>query len=323
MGTNRKGSFIILYNGGGETNYYAQDSTLYFYYHANFGGGGELSFAQTVSPTTITVTEGQSDNQALSIEFGTGTPPGTTVVITSDNARVIPVPSSYIVGANTTVTATLTFPDNNLVDEDEVVVSVTLSIQSTEATLDGNTLDVVVTVRDNDLPSITLDGTSLPANEGDSGSFSVAIPTGAVSGSPGEFYGGPSVGNVVTTIKIVGLHPSAYTLASNLLTFTGGSTGNWETAQDVGLTVHKDMTISADKEIGISVAVVKSRTDSTFYNKLTDTTFSIFPSITENDEPGFIAVQGFHQHYQQLKKAAQLPSVPHLTYSHRAMSFYQ
>ena len=122
---------------------------------------------------------------------------------------------------------TITIADDH-VDEDDETITVTLTSPS-NATL--QTGAGTVTIKDDDTTGVTLSTTSLEINEGGNGTYTVVLdsqPTGQVTITVND----PTDNSDVTA------DPSS-------LTFT---TGNWDTAQTVNVTVTVAQDTDADDE---------------------------------------------------------------------------
>ncbi len=193
--------------------------------------------AVTVSPTSLAIDEGASDDYTVVLDTQ---PTGdVTVTVTSDHTNVTGLP------------ATLTFTDMNWSAAQTVTVSAaqdddvddgtaTLSHAVSGADYGANEVtadSVAVTVTDDDVRGVTVTPTSLTIPEGGSGSYTVVLdtrPTGDVT--------------VSATVEPAAMLPM---LTITTLTFTAS---NWDTAQTVTLSGGQD-TDADDETATLSHAV--------------------------------------------------------------------
>ena len=118
---------------------------------------------------------------------------------------------------------------------------------------------LTVTVTDDETAGITVSPTSLPVNEGDTRTYTVALntqPTGSVT-----------VG--------ISSNNTGVTVSSSSLTFT---TGNWSTAQTITVTAAQDADAAND------TAVLTHDPSGADYNSVSNVTLTV--TVTDNDTAG-------------------------------------
>ena len=235
----------------------------------------------TISPTTLTVTEGE----ATGVSY--------TVVLTSQPAGDVTITISGHSGTDlalsgTTLTSNeLTFTTENWGTAQTVKVEaaedgdattdpdVTLvhEISSADDTV-YNALagqSVTVSITENDAVGVTINPTTLTVTEGDAAGASYTV---VLTSQP--------AGDVTITISGhsgTDLALSGTTLTSNELTFT---TENWGTAQTVKVEAAEDGDATTDPDVTLVHEI--SSADDTVYNALAGQRVTV--SITENDAVG-------------------------------------
>ena len=218
----------------------------------------------------VTVTVTTSDNDAVTIDG----PDGDTTF--SDSETISFTASDY--GAKT---VTIKAP----ADADPDNESVTLSHAATDATMgtnsgyDGVSESLSVTVTDDDAPNIVLSVATLTVAEenGSPATYTVALATQPTA-------------DVTVTVTAAGdleIDDNTGTdfSSSETLTFTGGATGNWETAQSIRVNATADNDLKDDTP---TITHNPSSTDSG-YNALANKTLNV--TITDNDTGSIVLKQ--------------------------------
>ncbi len=218
----------------------------------------------------VTVTVTTSDNGAVTIDG----PDGDTTF--SDSETISFTASDY--GAKT---VTIKAP----ADADPDNESVTLSHAATDATMgtnsgyDGVSESLSVTVTDDDAPNIVLSVATLTVAEEN---VSPATYTVALATQP--------TADVTVTVTASGDleiddNSGSDFGASETLTFTGGATGNWNTAQSIRVNATADNDLKDDTP---TITHNPSSTDSG-YNALANKTLNV--TITDNDTGSIVLKQ--------------------------------
>ena len=237
----------------------------------------------TISPTTLTVIEG--DETGVSY----------TVVLTSKPAGDVTVTVSGHSGTDLTLSGTtlssdskLTFTTENWGTAQTVTVKAAEDddgVQDTDVTLahdissdddtDYNALadqTVTVTITENDVVGVTISPTTLTVTEGDATGVDYTVK---LNSKPAGDVTVAISGHAGTDLTVT----SAGLSNDNKLTFT---TANWGTAQTVTVKAAEDDDGVTDADVTLAHDI--SSADDTDYNALADQTVTV--SITENDAVG-------------------------------------
>ena len=235
----------------------------------------------TISPTTLTVTEGD----AAGVSY--------TVVLTSQPAGDVTVTVSGHSGTDLTLSGTglsndaLTFTTANwgtaqtvtvkaAEDADAVTdadVTLTHAISSTDDSVYNALADqsVTVSITENDAVGVSISPTTLTVTEGDATGVSYTV---VLTSQP--------AGDVTVTVSGhsgTDLTLSGTGLSNDALTFT---TTTWETAQTVTVKAAEDDDAVTDADVTLTHAI--SSTDDSVYNALANQSVTV--SIADNDADG-------------------------------------
>ncbi len=177
-----------------------------------------------LTPSTVTVTEGDQKGVPYTVRLLTMPIGDVTVTVASEDPDVVVVdPASLtFTTANWNVAQTVTVTadeDDNIADD-----TVTVTHEASGGGLDNASESMRVTVRDNDKPGLVLTPAELPlqVREGAEAEYTVALTAR------------PS-GNV--TVTVAGIEETDVTVDKETLTFTSDS---WGTAQTVTVTAAQD-----------------------------------------------------------------------------------
>ena len=235
----------------------------------------------TISPTTLTVTEGD----AADVSY--------TVVLTSQPAGDVTVTVSGHSGTDLTLSGTtltsdaLTFTTANwgtaqtvtvkAAEDDDAVTDADVTLAHAISSDDDSTYDalanqsVTVGITEDDAVGVTISPTTLTVTEGDAAGVSYTV---VLTSQP--------AGDVTVTVSGhsgTDLTLSGTTLTSDALTFT---TANWGTAQTVTVTAAEDDDAVTDADVTLAHAI--SSDDDSTYDALANQSVTV--SITEDDAVG-------------------------------------
>ncbi len=231
--------------------------------------------ARLFTLTALTVVEEATGSYRVRLA---GAPAGSvTVTIASDNGDVTVDTDSTAPGNQNTLTFTTTdwgtfqtvtvsAADDGDTAEDTATLTHTASGGGYD-TLTGN-VTVAVTVTDNDTPGLVLNPTALTVDEGDSGTYTVALAT-------------QPMGNVTVTVAGASGEVTVDTDSTangdqNTLTFT---TTTWSTAQTVTVSAGEDNDTANDS------ATLTHSASGGGYNLVTG---NVAVTVTDNDSPGLV-----------------------------------
>lgn len=227
-----------------------------------------------ISSTSLTTTEaaGAEHERTFTVELNTKPAKDVTITFTSGN----PAEGLFVLGSETSNTATLTFtPDNfaaaqtvtvrgvddNVVDGD---VSYTLSSSASsedpaydDANAQLDLADIAVTNRDDDVAQIVADNASgLSTSEtGSTATFTVRLTSR------------PS-GNVVINVSVTGSEGALTAPAGGALTFTSTG-GEWQSGLPVTVRGQDDDVVDGPKTFRVALAVNTAETQDTNYRTAT------------------------------------------------------
>ncbi|MCY3913487.1 MAG: fibronectin type III domain-containing protein, partial [Chloroflexi bacterium] len=120
---------------------------------------------------------------------------------------------------------------------DEAAANITHTVSSTDERYRSHTVpDVLVTVRDNDTPGVTISETVLPLDEGTSGAYTVVLDTEPTA-------------NVTVTVVVP--NGAELSLSSQSLTFTNS---NWNIEQTVTVTASHDADVADEAPVTLTHA---------------------------------------------------------------------
>ena len=226
-----------------------------------------------ISPTSITLSE-------------SGTTASVTVTLSQDPGSVnfvdvnVSIPDSTEVSVdgtlkqlsdsnwNTGVTFTFTGLDDEISDGDQTF-NVTFSTTcSGDASFDGLTENLSVTVEDNDTAGFTLGESSLTLVENNSDTISVVLDVQPIS-------------DVVITASLAGSFSGRATISPSQLTFTNS---NWNTASNVTVSAVSDSIDNGDVTGDITFSIVTADS-SDEYDSVASQTVSL--TVTDDDTAGF------------------------------------
>ena len=213
----------------------------------------------TVTPTMLTVVEGESGTYTVRLN----TEPTGDVTVTvggvSGDVTVSPTPLTFTTsnwGTAQTVTVSAAEDDDAVAD-----APVTLTHTVTGGGYSGITVsDVVVTVTENDTAGVTVTPTMLTVVEGESGTYTVVLDT-------------EPTGDVTVTVGGVS---GDVTVSDTTLTFT---TSNWDTARSVTVDAAEDDDAVADAAVTLTHTVTGGG-----YSGITVP--DVVVTVTENDTAG-------------------------------------
>ena len=213
-----------------------------------------------LSPTDLTVTEGGTGT--YSVMLATIPTANVTVgIVSSSSADATASASNLTFTATTWNTAqrvTVTAVDDRI---DEEAETVSLTHTASGGDYGSVTGTVTVTVNDNDTRGVTVTPTSLPINEGDSGTYTVVL-------------GSEPTASVMVTIVDPTI-PTDVTADPASLTF---STSNWATEQTVTVRAAEDDDSSQDR------ATVTHTVSGGDYAGFAASSVAV--TVTDNDTPG-------------------------------------
>ena len=236
----------------------------------------------TISPTTLTVTEGDSTGLDYTVVL-TSKPAGDVIVAISGHAST----DVALSGTGLSNDGKLTFTTANwataqtvtvkAAEDDDGVTDADVTLAHAISSTDDSTYDalasqsVTVSITENDAVGVTISPTSLTVAEGDSTGVDYTV---VLTSKP--------AGDVTVTVSGhsgTDLTLSSTTLTSDALTFT---TANWGTAQTVTVKAAEDDDGVTDADVTLAHAI--SSDDDTDYNALANQSVTV--SITENDVVG-------------------------------------
>ena len=236
----------------------------------------------TISPTTLTVIEGD----ATGVSY--------TVVLTSQPAGDVTVAISGHSGTDLSISGTTLSGDNELTfttanwgtaqtvtvkaaEDDDAVTDADVTLTHAISSTDDSTYNalvnqsVTVSITDNDADGVTISPTTLTVIEGDATGVSYTV---VLTSQPAGDVTVAISGHSGTDLSISGTTLSG----DNELTFT---TANWGTAQTVTVKAAEDDDAVTDADVTLAHAI--SSTDDSVYNALANQSVTV--SITENDDP--------------------------------------
>ena len=238
--------------------------------------------AVDISPTTLTVTEGD----ATGVSY--------TVVLTSQPAGDVTVTVSGHSGTDLTLSGTglsndaLTFTTTTwetaqtvtvkAAEDADAVTDADVTLTHAISSTDDSTYDaladqsVTVSITDNDADGVTISPTTLTVTEGDATGVSYTV---VLTSQPAGDVTVAISGHANTDLSISGTTLSG----DNELTFT---TANWGTAQTVTVKAAEDDDAVTDADVTLTHAI--SSTDDSTYDALADQSVTV--SITEDDADG-------------------------------------
>ena len=235
----------------------------------------------TISPTSLTVTEGDAAGASYTVKL-TSEPAGNVTVTISGQADT----DLTLSGTTLSNDGELTFTTENwgtvqtvtvkAAEDDDAVTDAEVTLAhaiSSTADTDYNALadqTVTVSITENDVVGVSIDPTTLTVTEGDAagGSYTVVLTS-------------QPAGDV--TIAITGDSGTDLTLSGTALSNDGEltfTTENWGTVQTVKITAAADA--DADQDADVTLAHAISSTDDSDYHALADKSVTI--TITEKDE---------------------------------------
>ena len=213
----------------------------------------------TVTPPSLTITEG--GNSTYTVELNTQPTAQVTVAISSDNTDVTASSSSLTFTTTTWNTAqTVTVTAGQDADAANDTAALTHDPSGADYASVSNAI-LTVTVTDDDTRGVTFTPTSLPVDEGGTGTYTVKLdtePSDAVTVTI----------NDPTDNTDVSANPAS-------LTF---STSNWATAQTVTVSAAEDDDASQD------TATVTHTVSGGDYGSVTASDVAV--TVTDNDTPG-------------------------------------
>ena len=197
-----------------------------------------------IKPDPNVLTEGDA-NSSLTYQVKLGAVPRDpiTVTITNPDPGAVTVSPMSFVFDHTNydelqdITITPVADGNS--DDEDVEITVTIPVPHTNNPSPLTTTFNVV-VEEPPSPGVRVDPQALTLDEGDSGQYDVWVRTDPGNGK-----------SVIVTPTFTG---SDITVSPTTLTFTGGSTGNWQTKQGVTVTSVKDADVDSEN-IAISHAI--------------------------------------------------------------------
>ena len=235
----------------------------------------------TISPTALTVTEGDANGGSYTVKL-TSEPAGDVTVTISGHSG-----SDLSLSGTTLTNNVLTFTTENWAvaqtvqvtagEDADAVAEADVTLAHAIGSTDDSTYEalpdqsVTVSITENDAVGVTIDPTSLTVTEGDATGASYTV---VLTSQP--------AGDVTVTVSghaDTDLTLSGAKLTSNVLTFTSS---NWGTAQTVTVKAAEDEDGNQDADVTLVHAI--SSTDDSTYNALADQSVTV--SITENDVVG-------------------------------------
>ena len=237
----------------------------------------------TISPTTLTVTEGDAAGVSYTVVL-TSQPAGdVTVTISGHDETDLSIASAGLSADDELTFTTANWATAQTVtvkaaeDEDAVTdadVTLTHAISSTDDTVYAALADqaVTVSITENDADGVTISPTTLTVTEGDATGVSYTV---VLTSQPAGDVTVAISGHASTDLSISGTTLSG----DNELTFT---TANWGTAQTVTVKAAEDEDAVTDADVTLAHAI--SSDDDSVYNALANQSVTV--SITENDADG-------------------------------------
>ena len=222
----------------------------------------------------VTITVTTSDNDAVTIDGPDGGPSDTSF----SNSETLTFTGGATGNWNTAQTVTIKAPTDN--DPDDESVTLTHTASGTNSGYDGVTKGLSITVTDDDSPNIVLSVSSLTVAEENT---SPATYTVVLATQPAA-----AVTVTVTAsgdLEIDDNNGSDFG-PSETLTFTGGATGNWETAQTIRVNATGDNDLKDDTP---TITHNPSSADND-YNVLDNKTLNV--TITDDDTGSIVLEQG-------------------------------
>ena len=240
---------------------------------------GDIPPGVTVSPTSLSITEGSSDTYTVEL---TAEPTGDVVVevaghvgggvVTVDGSSSVVALTFTTASWNTAQTVTVAAADDD-VDDGEVDVSLTHAVKDADSAAEYAGVageSVTVTVADNDTAGVTVSPVMLGITEGASDTYTVVL-TSEPTGDVVVEVAGHTTGGVVT------VDGSSAVVA---LTFT---TASWNTAQTVTVAAADDDV--DDGDVGVSLThAVKDADSAAEYAGVTGESVAV--TVADNDTAG-------------------------------------
>ena len=223
----------------------------------------------TISRTTLTIAEGDSDTYTVVLD--TEPSAGVTVTISGHSGtdvRLSDTELDFTTGnwdTAQTVTVTAGQDDDAAADADVTLTHSVTGASEYAAIVADDVPDVEVNIIEDDSVGVSIDPPRLTIAEGDSDTYTVVLDTE------------PSAD---VTVTISGHSGTDVRLSDTELDFT---TGNWDTAQTVTVTAEHDDDAAADSDVTLTHAV----TGASEYAAIDAATVpSVSVTITENDSAG-------------------------------------
>ena len=214
----------------------------------------------TVTPATVTVTEGSTATELFRVELTTQ--PLANVTVRLDSLIFFTNRSTLSFTPTDWDTAQIVVVDASDYDDPDTIDSiyvVTLTATSADGSYNGLAEQMRVTVADDNIPALVVSGASLTVDETGSATFTVSLAT-----APSD----------PVTVDIVSGDTSAATVTPSPLIFNG----NWATAQTVTVTGVSDNDAS-DEALALTLTATSDDND---YDS---TTTSVSVTVTDDDEP--------------------------------------
>ena len=235
--------------------------------------------AVVVTPGSITVSEtGTTANVVITLSQDPG--PNTVDVNVSglDSTEVAVDQTIQILSTsnwNTGVTFVFTGQDD-LIDDGNQTFSVAFTTTcSGDASFDGLTGALSVTVEDNDTAGFTINPSSpMEITEGSTGTISVVLNSQPTS-------------NVVIDVSAAAGWNSRASVSPSQLTFTNL---NWNTSSNVTITTVNDNQVNGDETDTVTFTVNDSSTSDVNFQALSDQTISV--TVKDNDTAAFSLIPG-------------------------------
>ena len=237
----------------------------------------------TISPTALTVTEGDANGGSYTVKL-TSEPAGDVTVTVRGHSGT----DLTLSGTGLSEDGELTFTTENwgtaqtvtvkAAEDGDAVTDADVTLAHAISSADDSTYDaladqsVTVSITENDAVGVTIDPTALTVTEGDAGGASYTVK---LTSQP--------AGDV--TIGISGHSGTDLTLSGTTLSEDGEltfTTENWGTAQTVTVKAAEDNDGVTDADVTLAHAI--SSTDDSVYNALGDQSVTV--TITEDDVVG-------------------------------------
>ena len=229
-------------------------------------GGPLVQVGVTASDQALTVPEGES--KTYSIVLGSQPEGDVTVAIAGVTGTDLTLGDSILTFTktnwNTTQTVTVTAAHDDDAIDDTATLTHTVT-SADDSSYDGLAVEnVLVTVTDDETAGVTISGSSLDIDEGDSDTYTVVLDS-------------EPAGNV--TVTIGGISGTDLNLDKTTLTFTPG---NWDTTQRVRVTAQQDDDAVDEEEVTITHTVTSA--DDTDYNGMAADSVAV--TVTDDDTAG-------------------------------------